>query len=331
MSGSGPRASAYSALAPVVDQAVADGRILWEPTLDRDLPLGRLAARVRFVPTFAERALNYAEGEGACGLCPGQRRENLIDLPVLMAETTRVVETFCDVFDLRLNNFPYLRHQMLACVKDHTPTLTASQFETFISFVRESGFLGGAMQVLGSGATVPGHAHLALFAEHLPIFDLPLRRVGTSGGVPVSTAPGYPGVVMVFGTGEVPDRCAALVHLLGELVERGLSFNLLFNGRGDVYVAPRQREHSHTAGRKIGFTAIGGLYTGYVERESALDVAALRQAILDDCNAITEAGYTAALRETVWQATADELLNLLRVTVRPGDRALANPARRSIV
>lgn len=315
--------SAYTKLQPVLERAASEGLVLWEEPHDRPVPVGRMAARVRFVPTFVHRALTYRTTAESCGLCPGDRSENVIGPADVPPPWSPSFHRFREVFDLRLNNFPYLKHQVLACLRVHAPTLTSTQLGAFVAFLPESGFRGGAMQVLGSGATVPDHAHLSLFAEPLPVFDLEREEVGSIGDVLVRTCVGYPGCVLVFDQGDVASRCEAVVRVLDRLAERRMTFNLLVDPDGAVYVVARTRERSPTARRKIGFTAVAGLYTGYVGQAPTPDAAGLRRAILDDCDAVTALTYAAALRETVWQASPGALLGLLE----DSDVTAATPAR----
>lgn len=145
------------------EQARLAGQIYWErdEVVDRPVDIDGLVGKVRYIPTFAYRLTLYDQRPACqCSLCGALETGNqVVPLPSY-THYADFVDKFNSSFAVSLNNFPYLDGQMLLASRQHRELFTDDQNRLLFDFMAHSGFAGAAMQLEGSGATIPEHAHI---------------------------------------------------------------------------------------------------------------------------------------------------------------------------
>ena len=292
-----------------IDRAVREGRVFWQRdgVVDSPLSTGPLRSKVRYVPDFAFRQLLYDAPEtppvDRCRLCaavdraegrlrPGSRVENAL-------ASVGWWRRFDGSFAVRLNNFPYFEGQLVVITREHRAAMSPCDYRILLEFMTATGLRAAAMQVAGSGATIPEHAHITLADESLPIFGLPARPTVPADRATVDLVPGYPGTLLVISGGGIPHRVELLAGLLDDLDRRGLAFNLFVNDLGSVYLIPRSAECSGAIERKIGSVEVAGVFLGNALGADTRDVERLRRLIRARCDAMTGERFLTALKQTV--------------------------------
>jgi phosphoglycolate phosphatase-like HAD superfamily hydrolase len=300
-------------IASAIDAGVREQRIHWTKELvhDRRLDLTPLSAIVRYVPTFAERQLYYdgpadrGPPHAPCRLCTLVQEDAA---PRIRVGTPDWVERrewsrFDRRFVLVPNHFPYLDLQVLAATRRHAVMITAAELTTLATVFLQSGLRSVLMQVEGSGATVPEHAHMSLSAEPLPLFGLPRRGWLQAPGVRLDRLDGYPGAAYVVAARDVALLCAVCHRLLEGVRGHARSFNLFLDESGNAYIVLRDGEYSTLLHRNIGSVEVAGMYLGNARDCHADSLDVLRQVIRQRCDALTAERFSSALREVVtpWQ------------------------------
>lgn len=295
------------------NQARRRGQIYWDwsEVVDRTVNLDGLAGKVRYIPSFAYRYTLYeARSTKKCPLCEGaHNQDKIIPLPPGANDDNGFTKRFQESFVVHLNNFPYLDGQMLLVSRQHRAVFTDAQYKLLVEFMERTHFKGAAMQLEGSGATIPEHVHLSIFNEKLPIFSSAYRPIKSYGEVVVSIALTHPSVCYRLQGGSTDSRCKRALSLLRKLDTRGLSFNLYIDAQVSIYIIPRTDRRSVSANMKVGLSLPAGMYNGYVEQPSHSDVPALKEEIRRHCDGITSTLLLMALRETT--LPRDEALSLL--------------------
>lgn len=294
-----------------ITEAVAAGKVFWgrQDVVDSALQTGALKCKVRYVPDFAFRQLLYdapdAVPKEGCRLCPAVvRAEAEVPLEDVRAQLAGLGwwSRFDSHFALQVNNFPYFDGQLVAITREHRSTLTPPDYRVILEFLAATRFRTAALQVGGSGATIPEHAHITLADESLPIFDLPRPPIGDDRDADVALAEGYPGGLLVIAGGGIPDRVAVLAGLLEDLQRRRIAFNLFADDAAVVYLVPRLAEYSPAIARKIGSVEVAGVFLGNALGATTRDVNRLRGLIRARCEAMTPEQFLTALRQTVCPA-----------------------------
>lgn len=279
------------------------GQIYWErdEVVDRTVNIDGLAGRVRYIPTFAYRRSLYDQRPVCeCSLCGAlETDDKIIQLPAGAGTVFR--DKFNNSFAVFLNNFPYLEDQVLLASRQHEELFTADQYGLLFNFMAGTKLAGAAMQLEGSGATIPEHAHISIFNEALPIFLSEYRSLKESDGVVVAASAEHPSVCYkIYGISidAKINQTAAIMH---ELSRRGLSFNLYLDDQASAYVIPRTNRRSISTNMKVGLSLPAGTHNGYVEHSTTTDIKQLKQEIWQHCQAITGEQLAAALRDTTVQ------------------------------
>src|SRR5262249_49748957 len=161
-----------------ISEGVRRGLIHWqsESNMDRTMSYRDFAVRVRFVPTFAARHLLYLTTAkfGDCPLCEPARGDPAREWPPPMSRAASSLfgpRSHDGSTVSNLNPFPYFDKQVTVFPPAHPSEFTAGSLEGVRHLVKRMGLRAATLQVAGSGATIPAHAHLSAFDEPLPIFD----------------------------------------------------------------------------------------------------------------------------------------------------------------
>ena len=190
---------------------------------------------------------------------------------------------------------------MLLASRQHGELFTGEQTRLLFDFMARSGFAGAAMQLEGSGATIPEHAHVSVFDEALPIFSSDYQPLKEGDGVVVAASAEHPSVCYK-GYGDSMDaRLGQTAAITRELETRGLSFNLYLDGQANAYIVPRTNRRSAAMNMKVGLSLPAGTHNGYVEHSTTTDIEQLKREIWQHCQAITGEQLATALKETTVQ------------------------------
>jgi hypothetical protein len=314
-------------IAGQIDAATRECRIHWDGprVVDRPMPIGPLPARVRFVPTFAYRQLLYDSPVNrgpltGCRLCHGlEDTANEIRLPpdALDPADRRWLDELQRRLLLRHNNFPYFRSQLLLARPEHVEAFASTHHHGLLDFMQRTGFRSAAMQVSGSGATIPHHAHISVSDESLPIFEMPVEPWTTVGTIRFGRVCGYPGALYVVGGGRVIERARWLRRLVRRVTSAGLSYNLFLTARGSAYLLLRSAEFSPSIQRKVGSVEAAGVFLGNALGVASQDLDELEAVIRDRCDQMTASQFLAALVETVCGWGAARFLESYILRPRP--------------
>ncbi len=292
------------ALLDQTEQARLAGQIYWERDAVIDLPLDidGLAGKVRYVPTFAYRRTLYDQRPVCpCSLCGVHKAADNAVMLSADADNADFVGEFNNSFTTYLNNFPYLDGQILLASRQHRDFFTGNQYRQLFNFMAHTGFAGAAMQLEGSGATIPEHAHISVFDEVLPIFSSDYRPLKEGDGVVVAVSAEHPSICYKVYGDSMRARLKQTTAITRALGARGLSFNLYLDGEANAYVIPRTNRRSAAMDMKVGLSLPAGTYNGYVEHSTTTDIEQLKWEIWQHCETITGKQLATALRETTVQ------------------------------
>jgi hypothetical protein len=300
-----------------IHAAVGSQLVYWDAAgvEDRPLQIGGMQAKVRYVPTFAFRQLLYdlpGSRSTGCRLCAAPRVADL------QLESMSDRGDFRRLFSLRHNNFPYFESQFLVVRRGHRPYFTTDEYRSLLEFLRYSGFESAAMQVAGSGATIPEHAHISVYDERVPIYDLGYRAIARCGGVVISHATNYPGLLIRLTGGPLRARAELISAFSSQFLRDKLSFNLYLTCSASVYLVPRRTEYSAVIDRKMGSVELAGVFLGNALGVTESDVATLQRTIKSRCDAIDARTFQAALLEAT--CPAQDVSPVQRVLLSLGGR-----------
>lgn len=286
------------------ENACSTGEVYWERDRIVDLPvdIGGLEGKIRYIPTFAYRQLLYDQRPACnCSLCGAFSNENKLTALPTEAEDRGLVEKINNSFIIKLNDFPYLANQIILASREHRKLFTPKHYEMLFDFMAHTKFAGAAMQLKGSGATIPEHAHISIFDERLPIFSSHYQPIAESDDVTVGLSIEHPSVCYkVYGESS-NIKLNQTMKIIKNLDSRGLSYNLYFDEFANTYVIPRTNERSVSMNMKVGLSLPAGTYNGYIEHPATTDVDHLKQAIWQHCQEITGEQLATALKETTLQ------------------------------
>jgi hypothetical protein len=264
------------------EQARLAGQIYWErdEVVDRPINIDGLAGRVRYIPAFAYRRTLYDQRPTCqCSLCGVLESDgHAVTLPS-DTDDADFVDKFNNSFVVSLNNFPYLDGQMLLASRQHRELFTDDQNRLLFDFMARSGFAGAAMQLEGSGATIPEHAHISIFDEVLPIFSSDYRPLKEGDGVVVAASTEHPSVCYKVYGDSIDARLDQTKAITRELEARGLSFNLYLESQANAYLIPRTNRRSAAMNIKVGLSLPAGTHNGYVEHSATTDIEQLKREI----------------------------------------------------
>jgi len=287
-----------------MEQARVAGQIYWErdEVVDRPVDIDGLTGKVRYIPTFAYRRTVYDQRPACqCPLCGTLETNNQIATLPSDIDDTGFMDKFKGSFAISLNNFPYLDGQMLLASRQHAELFTDDQTRLLFDFMAHSGFAGAAMQLEGSGATIPEHAHISIFDEALPIFSSDYRPLKEDDGVVVAASAEHPSVCYKVHGDSMDARFEQTAAITRELQTRGLSFNFYLDSQANAYIIPRTNRRSATMNMKVGLSLPAGIHNGYVEHSISTDIEQLKREIWQHCQAITSKQLATALQETTVQ------------------------------
>lgn len=283
--------------------AIGRGEVHWDfdRVKDSSLQVDCLPSIVRFVPTFAFRQLFYdapSVVDEDCRMCTVLASEGELRMQE-PAGASEWLEEFAQLFSLRHNNYPYFSGQLLMASRVHKPVLDSADIRHVLTFFRRIGFASGAMQIKGSGATIPEHAHLSVCEESLPIFRLRIKDRCSAGSVLFGSLEGYPGAIYVVRGGGETERARWICQLSETVISWGYSYNLYVAPSGAAYLALRVAEFSSAIDRKVGSVEVAGVYLGNALGAASRDLAELEEIIRVRCASVSHKRFEAALRETV--------------------------------
>lgn len=293
------------ALLARTETARADGLVYWESSevVDRPLDIDGFPGKVRYIPSFAYRQTLYDHRPTCdCSLCNAMDdRDKVILPPVDILAQSDFIKKFDESFVVCLNNFPYLESQMLLASRQHQTLFTDDQYRLLFEFMKHTQFTGAALQLEGSGATIPEHAHISVFDEELPIFSSDYRPIREDGATITSISTEHPSICYKIHEGSAESRFEQMTLIIDELERRSLSFNLYFDEKTDVYIIPRTNRRSTSANMKVGLSLPAGMYNGYVEKSSNSDIELIKEEIWQHCESMTNTQLAKALEETTVQ------------------------------
>jgi len=251
---------------------ISDGTAVMQ---DRSVFMDKLECRVRFIPSFHRRFVEYESNavEDDCAFCD-LRRHTGSSASDLRGVPSRVTELPGRLRALR-NDFPYLRDQFTIIFEHHAERIDRGMLRSMLEFVRRSHFRSAAMQVRGSGATIPGHAHFSVSTETIPISHLPVTPMLTTRDTAIGVSRGLPHLVLVL-DGSIVDEVSVAMDIIDILTRIGLSFNLYADDNARVFIAPRRAENSPTRSTSMFVQSVLGPTDRPTERQEARPAEAVR-------------------------------------------------------
>ena len=296
------------------ETAIDNRKVYWQKdeVIDRSIDIVGFTGRVRYIPTFAYRRTIYdKENVGSkCLLCESLlSKEMVVPLPKIDIPDQDFVKEFEDSFVIRLNTFPYLDSQLLLTSRQHSSVFTLRQYFLIFEFMRKVRFAGASLQVEGSGATIPEHAHISIFNETLPIFSSNQQTLMAVGETNITISSEHPSVCYKISGGSSTNKLEQTINILEKLDKQHLSFNLYFDENANTYIIPRTNRRSSSLDWKIGSSLPAGIHNGYIEHSINDDIEVLKAEILEACNSITGEQLATALRETTYQGDPMQLLS----------------------
>lgn len=303
-----------NALIARFENAVSAGKVYWEKAavVDRSVNIEGLQGYVRYVPTFAYRRTIYDKEHtySKCRLCEAfESGEVTIPLPKANIFDQDFMQAFESAFVVCLNNFPYLDGQLLLASRQHSTVFTPEQYLLLFEFMKRIKFAGASLQVKGSGATIPEHAHISIFNEVLPIFLSSQQALTNFGETNITISSEHPSVCYKIAGGSSEKKLKQTNNILDKLTEHNLSFNLYVDESANIYIIPRTNRRSASLNWKVGSSLPAGIHNGYIEQSQSHDIQGLKREIWDECNSITEIQLITALRETTYQGDPIRVLS----------------------
>lgn len=286
------------------EHARLTGVVYWNQNdvVDRPVVIDGLAGKVRYIPTFAfRRALYDRRPDCNCSLCEGyESGSHAVQLQSDLGNSA-ILDQFNSNFAVYLNNFPYLDGQILLATRRHRDVFTDDQNRLLFDFMAHSGFAGAAMQLEGSGATIPDHAHISVFDEALPIFSSDYLPLQEGDGVVVAASSEHPSICYKVYGDSMEARLKLTTFIMRAIETRGLSLNLYLDNQASAYIIPRTNRRSVSMNMKVGLSLPAGMHNGYVEHSTTTDIELLKKEIWQLCQEVTDEQLATALRETTLQ------------------------------
>ncbi|HEX8762441.1 MAG TPA: hypothetical protein VF733_01660 [Candidatus Saccharimonadales bacterium] len=280
-----------------LEGAYETGKIFWdrEQVVDRPIDINGLVGKVRYIPTFAYRQTRYFPGSlDTCSLCLLTNDR----IQITDSGNDGDFDEFNNSFNVHLNNFPYLDKQVLLSSGKHRELFSEDQYKIIIEFMVNSGFAGAGMQLKGSGASIPDHAHISVFDEALPIFNSDYRPVKEAEGTVTAKSVDHPAVCFKVYSGSRNSKLCQMKSLLQELKSRGLSYNLYFDNQADVYIIPRTNLSSKSMGITVGQAEVAGIFNSYVDHSETTDIDELKRQYWEIFTTVTGEQIAEAIKDT---------------------------------
>lgn len=309
-------AESVIAIRRLVAKAIDRGEVAWSTAgvAEKELRVDGMRCRARSVaslaPKHATPGITRGDAAGGCALCALLEEAHV--------NVARHVAAFSGEFEsagLRctLNNFPFCANQLLILSTRHQQDFSERQWTEIRRGFRASGLTSGAFQTSGSGATVPGHAHISVFDESLPILALRSRRFAECEHAEVGELVGYPAVAITIRS----DSDRAEMTILSRLIQRaranGMSANVILGHEAGPVVIFRHHERDPLTQRRVGNVEVAGILLSNADRAPNRTVR----------------GLEAWMRQQSESATADEFRTILQRTCAGPDavRAMLSSGR----
>lgn len=273
---------------------------------DREIFLMGMKCKVRFIPSFEERYRTWDRKRTIDNNCPFcERWEGSI--PSLIPD-----------FHIILNDYPFMDNQFTLFGEDHCHSLTAKQISLAVKLVSDmDACKSGGIQFLGSGASVPQHAHFSISDESYPISELKRDVLFISEKYKISRILDVPHLALVV-QGDIDSIGSVTIKILLNLWNQKFSYNVLLTEEQEIIIIPRTHEISETLGRKVGVSLVGGVYPCYIKSvNTQLGYENILDDMLEHWEAVTSADLIQAIRETTISSNLElqEILSLLGVSI----------------
>lgn len=254
---------------------------------DRELLLNQMKCKVRFIPSFEKRYSEWDKKAIETTYCPFCNRWD------------NSKKTVFDEFHIIENDYPFMSNQFTIFGKDHIEYFDANKIISAINLVNiNPDCQSGGLQISGSGASIPKHAHFSISDEKLPIFNLKSELLIKERYFKISRFIGCPHLALII-TGETNTIALVAERILKKIISMGLSYNLLFKKGNEIIIIPRTSEESTSLKRKVGVSLVGGIYPCYMETvQPEIQKVDIKKEMLAHWKSVASDDLVNALQET---------------------------------
>ncbi|WP_295344560.1 hypothetical protein [uncultured Streptococcus sp.] len=271
---------------------------------DRTINLVGMPCHIRFIPSFIER---YKKWDAEI------RRGSLCPFCDISAKTNKIQSS---TFRYLENDFPFMLNQFtIFCIK-HKQFLNCNELEYALDLIKKSCVLkSGSLQIKGSGASIPEHAHFSVSSEIYPISILERKTLVCSKNYNIEQILDIPHLAIVI-SGSMSYISKITNKILSNIRRIKLSYNLLMTENEEIIIVPRTNEYSATLGRKVGVSLVGGIYPCYlknvVKGKNELDVLL---EMFKHWEIVNSENLINALNETTISADVnyEEIMNFMKI------------------
>ncbi|HFU3817559.1 hypothetical protein Si102_01730 [Streptococcus infantarius subsp. infantarius] len=220
---------------------------------DRTINIAGMPCLIRFIPSFVKRYKKWDTEIRHSSLCP------FCDV----GETSN--KTQFSTFKYLENDFPFMLNQFTIFCAKHKEFLNCNELEYALDLINKSCVLkSGSLQIQGSGASIPEHAHFSVSSEVYPITMLKRKIFVESKNYNIEQILGIPHLAIVI-SGSISHISRITNKILSNIRRINLSYNLLMTDKGEIIIVPRTNEYSPTLDRKVGVSLVGGIYPCYLK------------------------------------------------------------------
>ncbi|MGX7149757.1 DUF4922 domain-containing protein [Enterococcus ureasiticus] len=220
---------------------------------DRKLSVMDMECIVRFIPSLIKR---YNEWD--------QKSLNNCNCP-FCERWLNSSKSISQLFHIIKNDYPFMVNQFTIFGNIHEEFLNSVQIKSALKLINDMpSCQSGGVQIFGSGASIPQHAHFSISNEKYPISILNRSVILTTKTFQISRILGIPHLALVV-SGQLEDVSSITYKISQTLRYKKLSYNLLLTDNHEIIVIPRIRENSVSLGRKVGVSFVGGIYPCYVK------------------------------------------------------------------
>ncbi|ARD98501.1 MULTISPECIES: DUF4922 domain-containing protein [Lactococcus] len=220
---------------------------------DRELYLKEMQCKVRFIPSFEKRYYDWEQKSVNEDQCPFCEKWSVSDTALL------------PFFHIIKNDYPFMNNQFTVFGKLHQQFFNPKQISLALQLIHSiSDCKSGGLQISGSGASIPKHAHFSISDEIYPISTLKREVLIDNGDYEICRVLGTPHLVLVI-TGNLEKISMVTSEILSSLLHQNFSYNLLLTEAQEIFIIPRTNEVSISLGRKVGVSLVGGIYPCYVK------------------------------------------------------------------
>lgn len=215
---------------------------------DRTVRIMELEFKIRFIPSFVKRVKEWnkkLKKSESCPFCERWSETSVLDVPLF-----KIIE----------NDYPFMNNQFTVFGEKHMQFFNSYAISSAISLIDMlPNCRSGGIQIKGSGATVPYHAHFSISDVIYPICTLRREILVDCGLFKISRILGVPHLALVI-SADVASLGVITNKILENLYKNKLSYNVLMTEKHEIIIVPRINENSNTLGRKIGISFVGGIY-----------------------------------------------------------------------